>query len=95
MPDDWLTPEIIVTGQVKCSLTIREPDRDLIPEELFTLMTNGLKFSDINIPLASFRRSNGETLTGVLVYAENWNPPLGCFRVSGSEERGRYVTSTP
>jgi hypothetical protein len=84
--DDWVQALLVtVQQQVKSSLKLKLPDRDLIPEIKFFEMY-GIKFSACNLPLAVFRRANGQDIQGVLVHAESFNPPPGCFRVCSEEE---------
>jgi hypothetical protein len=75
--DDWLDSNIIVTQRVKSAIRLRVPDRDLIPEEVFMRLFKK-KFSQVDVPLAVFRRADGSVLKGLLVHAQSWNPPPGC-----------------
>ena len=83
--DDWIKTLVTVTHQVKQSIKLRLPDRDLIPEAALQKLYL-LKFSQCTIPVAVFRRADGSVVTGVLVHAESFNPMPGCYRVTAEEE---------
>ena len=77
--DDAFMPQII-SRKATCVLQVRSPDLDLIPDAvLFSKFKK--KAAQLGFATTTIQQTNGNELTGVLIYAENWNPPPGCYRM--------------
>jgi len=59
---------------------------DLYPTALFRQDNNGKSPIACGLPEVSIQRINGAVVTGVLIYAQHWNPPPGWLRISASED---------
>ena len=83
--DALLAPVARTHRQERTEMQIRGPDYDLIPVAMFKKYANGKTPSEAGVPLISIRRTTGTSITGVLLWANHWNPPAGCWRVSSFE----------
>ena len=77
--DSWLP--VTVTSSASSSVKFRPPEMDLTPEKVFMNWYGGKKLSAFKVPVVTISRVDGSTLSGVITYAKNFNPPRGCFRV--------------
>jgi hypothetical protein len=83
--DALLAPVAQTHRQEKMEIQIRGPDYDLIPLHVFKKHSNGKSPQDVGVPVISVGRTSGQMLTGILLWANNWNPPPGCWRISSFE----------
>ena len=71
-----------VYKEAQASLTIQDPELDFCPERLLKAEACGGKTpSELKLPLVTLETMDGTVMRGVLVYAQNWNPPLGWKRI--------------
>ena len=75
----------VVEKAFTSKLTIKDPEYDLY-QEVYYLNKYGKKPLELGLPVVTFDQGNGNSLRGVLVYAANWNAPIGCKRIVWSEE---------
>ena len=67
-------------------MQLSEPEMDLIPEpRLRQMIPDGVDINFNQLNMFSFPRKNQEPISGVMVYATNFNPPFGCYRLKKSE----------
>lgn len=71
------------------SLT-KEPELDLIPILIVQNMYPDLDLEKVNLPWVIVNRRLGPPVKGLAIYATNFNPPLGCFRMKQSEVMRAY-----
>ena len=64
-----------------------------MPENIFLQFSRGKTFKECGAKVISIDRPSGGLLTGALMYAENWNPPVGCWRLSYSEAMNAIKTT--
>ena len=64
-----------------------------MPENIFLQFSRGKTFKECGAKVISIDRPSGGLLTGALMYAENWNPPVGCWRLSYSEAMNAMKTT--
>ena len=75
----WLQNAKTVEAAETHEIGLRMPDRDFIPESVFK-GKHGKTPTEMHMKTYSLK-IKGQIVTGILVYAENWNPPEGCYRV--------------
>ena len=69
-------------NQLSANLTIRGPEFDVVPEDIFFKHSHGKTFKECGLTGITMDRLVGGSLIGLLLYAANWNTPLGCWRLS-------------
>ena len=82
IPLTSLAPRQACQIQQSANLAIRGPEFDLVPEDIFLKHSHGKTFKECGLTEITMDRPVGGSLTGVLLYADNWNTPLGCWRLS-------------
>ena len=75
----------VVEKAFTSKLSIKDPEYDLYLE-VYYVKKYGKITLELGLPVVSFEQSRGKSLRGVLVYTENWNPPIDCKRIVWSEE---------
>ena len=78
----WQPPPVRVQRTHTNSVTVSRPARDLIPCEVFARWHSGQKPEDLGLPIATIFEDGVPVYRGLLVRAENWNPPEECFRIN-------------
>ena len=93
IPLSSLAPRQACQTQQSSTLSIRGSEFDLVPEDIFSRQFHGKTFKECGLTEVTIDRPVGGPLTGVLMYAENWNTPLGCWRLSYTEAMNAIKTT--